>query len=299
MPNTLIHLGVQGLLTQAAFPKIDIRLVFLSCVIPDLPWIMQRAIHAIGFDIDRIDLFLRSNIQASLAFSLIFCFAISILTFQRRLSFAILASGCFLHLLLDATQIKWGHGILLFAPFNWDLLSFSWFWPEHSVFILLSLLSLLFVCWSWHRLHFSPLLAPLKLKRLSAAAFFLLVYFLAPGFFTESLHQSNSLQTQTIADLKEHSGQEILLDRTSINKLENGEITVRLENGHQILLSGISNETTGLVSIRGTVVDQYHIYVKEIHSHPTFLRLFWSLLGLGLTLAIFIHSFRKGIFMKT
>ena len=299
MPNTLIHLGVQSLVSKAIFPKIDIRLVFLSCVIPDFPWIIQRAIHAIDPDIDRIDLFLRSNVQASLIFSLIFCFAISTLAFRRRLSFLILASGCIFHLLLDATQIKWGHGILLFAPFNWDLLSFSWLWPEHNIFTLLSFLSLFFVFWSWHRLHFTPLLAPLRIKRLSAAIVALLIYFLAPGFFTESLHQSNSLQTQTIANLKAHSGQEILLDRTPLVQLENGNTSVRLENGNKIQLSGIIKETTGLVSIRGIIIDQHRINVVEIHAHPPFLRIFWSLLGLCLTLMIFIHSFKKGIFEKT
>jgi len=299
VPNTLIHLGVQSFVSKAIFPKIDIRLVFLSCVIPDFPWIIQRAIHAIDPDIDRIDLFLRSNVQASLVFSLIFCFAISTLAFRRRLSFVILASGCIFHLLLDATQIKWGHGILLFAPFRWDLLSFSWLWPEHNIFTLLSFLSLFFVFWSWHRLHFTPLLAPLRIKRLSAAIVALLVYFLAPGLFTESLHQSNSLQTQTIANLKAHSGQEILLDRTPLVQLENGNTSVRLENGNLIRLSGIVKETAELVSIRGTIIDQHHINVVEIHAHPPFLRIFWSLLGLCLTFMIFIHSFKKGIFEKT
>ena len=70
MPNTLIHIGVQGLIYRTLSKEFDLRYVLLACVIPDLPWIMQRLVRAVAPGVDRIDLVLYSGVQSSLFFCL-------------------------------------------------------------------------------------------------------------------------------------------------------------------------------------------------------------------------------------
>ena len=47
MPNTLAHLGVQALVTRTLLPRAELRWIALGCVIPDLPWIAQRALRTL------------------------------------------------------------------------------------------------------------------------------------------------------------------------------------------------------------------------------------------------------------
>ena len=48
MPNTLVHLGVQGLGNRLISTEIDLKWVFLGCIIPDLPWIVRRTLIALA-----------------------------------------------------------------------------------------------------------------------------------------------------------------------------------------------------------------------------------------------------------
>ena len=80
MPNTLAHIGIQGLASKALFRKADLKWVYIGLIIPDVPWIAQRLIRIFPFDVDLYDLRLYFIIQASLIFCLILSFALASLT---------------------------------------------------------------------------------------------------------------------------------------------------------------------------------------------------------------------------
>ena len=130
MPNTLVHLGIQGLGNRLVSTRIDLKWVFLGCIIPDLPWIFRRVIIGLNSAIDRYDVLLYSAVQASLLFCLLLALACALVSEKPRLVFAILAVNSLIHLLLDAVEIKWGNGVLLLAPLNWQLLNFNLVWPD-------------------------------------------------------------------------------------------------------------------------------------------------------------------------
>ena len=71
MPNTLVHLGVQSVSTKALPREADFKWIAVGCIIPDVPWIIQRIILAAGTGIDRFELVLYATAQASFFSSLI------------------------------------------------------------------------------------------------------------------------------------------------------------------------------------------------------------------------------------
>ena len=84
MPNTLAHLGVQGILTRAVIREADTKWIFLGALIPDFPWIARRAILFLFPQVNFIDLRLYTIAQASLAGCLLLATAISLLTYKNR-----------------------------------------------------------------------------------------------------------------------------------------------------------------------------------------------------------------------
>ena len=72
MPNTLAHLGIGGATTRAVITKADLKWVYLSCVIPDMPWILQRTAHIFFPQVSPYDLRLYVIVQSTLLFSYYF-----------------------------------------------------------------------------------------------------------------------------------------------------------------------------------------------------------------------------------
>ncbi len=144
MPNTLAHLGLQGILTRAVIRKADIKWIFLGALIPDFPWIARRAILIVFPQVDAIDLRLYTIAQSSLAGCLLIAIAISLLTYKPFRIFIILAMNSFLHLLIDALQTKWGNGVHLLAPASWHTWNLGYFWPETMVTYTLTVLGVIY-----------------------------------------------------------------------------------------------------------------------------------------------------------
>ena len=142
MPNTLAHLGVQTLISKGSCRSADFKWIAVGCILPDIPWIMQRIIHTLVPGVNSIDLRLYAIIQASLFFSVLLSGAISLLAKDSSKIFLILAGNSFLHLLLDALQIKWANAVHLLAPFSWQATGFNLFWPEQIPTHLMTLLGL-------------------------------------------------------------------------------------------------------------------------------------------------------------
>ena len=133
MPNTLVHLGVQSVSTKALFKEADFKWIAIGCIIPDVPWIIKRIIILSGLGIDFYDLTQYTIVQASLLFSLILCGTIALVCASPYRIFLILAFNAFIHLMLDAMQIKWANGVHFLAPFSWEMTNFNLLWPESGI----------------------------------------------------------------------------------------------------------------------------------------------------------------------
>ena len=77
MPSTLVHLAAQGWISRALFRKADAKWVFLGLLIPDIPWIIQRAIRFLPIAPDPYTLKLYGLVQSSLAFGLLLAAAMA------------------------------------------------------------------------------------------------------------------------------------------------------------------------------------------------------------------------------
>ena len=149
MPNTLAHVGVQVAISRALWRDAELRWISLGCVIPDLPWIAQRAITTLLPQIDPYEMRFYAVAQASLAVSLVACAGFALLSRRPRHLFLLLSVNAVLHLLLDALQTKWANGVHLFAPFSWTIWNAGWFWPESPWTWFLTALGLGAFAWLW------------------------------------------------------------------------------------------------------------------------------------------------------
>jgi hypothetical protein len=151
MPNTLVHFAAQGAASRGLWPRLDARWIYLGCLLPDLPWILRRAVVGLGIPVDVFDLRLYTMALASLAGTLLLCAALAVATAAPRLVLAVLGTNALLHLLLDATELKFGNGVHLAAPFSWRMTSFELLPGESSVYVVLAAAGALLVVWELTR----------------------------------------------------------------------------------------------------------------------------------------------------
>ena len=90
MPNTLAHFGIQGVVGGALLRSADAKWVFLGCVIPDVPWILQRVVRTVVNGVDPYDLRLYAIAQASFVGCLFLCGVFSAVSDKPRKVFTIL-----------------------------------------------------------------------------------------------------------------------------------------------------------------------------------------------------------------
>lgn len=291
MPNTLVHLGVQGLASRSIAPDVDLRIVYLACVVPDVPWILQRAAITLAPDVDRAELMLRGGVQSSLLFCLILSASLA-LTMRRSLAaFTVLAIGSLFHLLLDITQIKWGRGAILFAPFDWQLVSLDWAWPENPIFQLATIASLGFVVLTWRSVDHREVLRGWSAKRHLAALGLLAVYAAAPAYLTGELLAADVYYSQTLSDSTDRTGKPVAFDRAPISVNGEGIAEVELYTGERLHITGVDPREGSLVSVRGIFSGEKTIRADEAHFHPPHTRIAASIAGLALVLAIWMQSF--------
>ncbi len=151
MPNILAHCGVQGVLSHALIKDASPAWITVGCLIPDLPWIFVRIASEFIPHAWSYDLRLYAIVQATLGLSLVLSAGIALFSPRPTLVFRILALNVILHLLLDASQIKWANGVHFFAPFSWTLHNWGWFWPESLTTILCTVLGVIYLLWATRR----------------------------------------------------------------------------------------------------------------------------------------------------
>ncbi|HNP61253.1 MAG TPA: hypothetical protein PKM72_10455 [Nitrospirales bacterium] len=293
MPNTLAHIGVQGLLNQAVKPGIDPKLVCMGCLLPDIPWIFQRVLMGLVPGSDPYTIRLYCIAQASLFVTLILCGALAFLTRTPRAVFLILGVNVLLHLVLDALQTKWANGVHLFAPLSWDLWNVGLFWPESLPTYIMTAGGLFYIGWQWRKGISQPLpislLSPFKL---AISASLLILYFALPFVLLEGPRNANNHFVRTLEETAARPGRLLELDRPSYVKTPSGDM-IGLFNGEQIGTTQQILDHSATVSVRGRFVTPTQLDVLEFHEHSSWFRDTGSYLGILLLFGMWLGAFLK------
>lgn len=287
MPNTIAHFAMNGLFTRAVISNTDFKWIYLSCVIPDLPWILQRIIRLFPVSIDLYDLRAYRIAQPSLLICIFLCMSFALLAKQRNKVFIILIISCSLHLLLDAVQIKWTNGVQLFAPINWSLLRFDFFWPESLGSYLLTGAGLLYLVINI-RMSIQPNCNEFmsSMKFLSLSGVMLLAWLVLPIAYIPSVYAANNHYIDTLKNVQHSVGKKIEIDRNVFVQSNDG-YKIKTAFGEFIALDNIQAENGALISLQGKLIDNHTIRVDMYHTH-TRLRNYASMLNLTFVLLIWL-----------
>ena len=290
MPNTLAHIGVQTIATKAVDHTIDVKWIAVGCIIPDIPWIMQRIVHWLVPGIDFITLRAYAMVQASLFFCLLLSGALCLFACNKKKLFWVLSGNSLLHLLLDSLQIKWANGVHLLAPFSWQLTSFDFFWPEHWITKVLSLLGcvvLLVFAFSDRHQKLDLVIKPLNTL---FACLLLLLYLATPPLFIDGPFASNNHFIQTLRDLDTRPGKSFAIDR---GRYDPQASTIEIFTGETLLIDTIPVAEKTKISLQGSFQDRNTVTVTAYHVHSS-QRDSYSFVGLFAVLTIWLLAiFRK------
>ncbi len=286
MPNTLTHIGVQTPLTKLGIPQAPLQWIVTACLIPDIPWIMQRILLQLP-GMDPLQLRLYTATQASFFYCLTLSLALAMLAGKSKQIFFILSTNSLLHLLLDASQIKWGNGVNFFAPFSWHTTHFNLIWPEHYLNTFFTVLGLIALAALWPKaIQNKNLLQKPDKRKAACAAVCFVVYFGSPPLFAHSAYEANIHYSQTLKDMERRSGKKIELDRTRYNTESN---TVESLVDTHFKIANPDGFSSGTISIRGHFQDKETIKIDEFHCHKT-SRDYASYVGLLLALLLWSHT---------
>jgi hypothetical protein len=290
VPNTLVHFAVQGAASHAFWRRLDARFVYLGCLLPDLPWILRRAVVGFGLPVDVFDLRLYTMGLASLAVTLLLAAAIAAVTRAPRQVFAVLGVNALLHLLLDATEVKFGNGVHLFAPLSWRMTSFDLVAGESPVYLVLTLAGALLVAWEILRPRGTAVAFALGRRRLAGAAALLAAYLLAPLPFLGAIEDSGSYSVKTLREVDARPGRPVSLDRTGFEATPAGGF-VQLWTGERVRATGPLPAHDALVSLHGTFLTPEVLRVDRLVEHRR-NRDWPSYLGLALLSLVFLRGSR-------
>ncbi len=280
MPNTLIHFAAQGAASRGLWRRLDPRWIYLGCLLPDVPWILRRAVVGLGLPVDPFDLRLYTMALASLAGTLLLCAGLAAVTAAPRLVFAVLGTNALFHLLVDACEVKWGNGVHLLAPFSWRLTSFELVAGEGGHVLALSMAGALLVAWELVRPSPARLGFVLRPRRIAAAGALLAVYVLAPLPFLRAVEESDSYSVKTLRERAERPGRPIGIDRTDFESTADGGM-LELWTGERLRTTGATPDHDARVSLRGTFLGPDLLRIDRFVEHR--LQRDWpSYLALGL-----------------
>lgn len=285
MPNTLTHAGAQGLVSRMAAPDMDLKWVYLGCVIPDVPWILQRAARVLVPGVDPYLLRSYVIIQASLLGCLVFSGAVALLARKFWKTFAVLGGNAVLHLVLDATQTKWGNGVNFLAPFSWDVTNWGLFWPESIPTYGLTVLGLIYIGWHWEdSMKDVPGLIWPSGSRLGGIVVLVGIYFLGPLFLLQEPIDADAHSLKVLHEEERRAGRTVEIDRARYAKSRDEDVLQHY--GGQVQVKGVDIQPPATMSIRGTFVESDTLRVTELHVHTGGFRDYPSYLGLALIAAI-------------
>jgi hypothetical protein len=286
MPNTLAHIGLQAPLTRLGIKKAPLQWIALGCIIPDIPWIVQRILLLIP-GINRVSLNLYATTQASLVFCLVLSMALAMLSSNCRKIFLILATNSLLHLLLDASQTKWGNGANFWVPFSWQTTNFAMFWPEHfSTYLFTAMGAVaLFIYWP-KATHTSPFLKRPNTARTACLSCCLILYCLSPILFLNAAYEANTHSSKTLTGPEPRTGKLLELDRARYSTTKQ---SLRCYSGEELSIANPPPNASSFLSIRAQFLNEKTLQLTEYHYHRI-NRDYASYTGLLLTLLLWTHT---------
>ena len=290
MPNTIAHLGLQGLVTRSLIRNADLKWIYLACLIPDIPWILRRSAAAVFPDAWLFDLHLYAIVQSSLLFCLLLSGALAVWSSRSGTVFAIMALGSVLHLLIDATQTKWGNGVHFLAPFSWELLNFGWYWPEDAPTYLLSALGLGYVVVMWRKEP--PAAEDLVIPRgrpLAIGSLCLILYLFAPVLFLSGPYEADNHAAKALEPGADRTGLVVTFDRNRLTR-EDGVTMILAYTNETVILKGADDVSPGSVSIKGRFLDNEVVEIEAIHQHTGRLRNIQSYAGIGIVALVWLWA---------
>ncbi|HOW97024.1 MAG TPA: hypothetical protein P5567_07860 [Kiritimatiellia bacterium] len=290
MPSTLVHLGAQGIVSKAVFRKADLKWVFLGLVIPDVPWILQRAIRVLPFTPNPYDLKLYGVVQSSLAFCLLLGAALALLSSSFWKTWAALAFNSLLHLLLDAAEQKGGNGVFLFAPASWRMTDWDLLPAEGWAVTLLTALGVAVGLWGLYQQVRAPAgpIPPLRSRLLLAAAAGLAAYGLLPLAFIEGPLEADAFSIRTLKDVERRPGRAAAFDRAVFLPEDGGRL--RLFSGEVLRVEGISLDRQALVTAGGVFLAPDRFRADRWVAHTPRYRDAATGLGLAFGAAMWLHA---------
>jgi hypothetical protein len=260
---------------------VDPRWILLGCVVPDLPWIANRALLYAFPRIDAHELRLYVIVQASLLCCLLLCAALAALAERWRPVFLVLSANALLHLLLDAVQTKWGNGVHLLAPWSWQPWNLELFWPESVPTYALTALGLGFGLWVLRFSYRHPITVVWPSRRRVAAALALLIAYLAlPALLRQGPEAADSHSVRTLDQRGDRAGRRVAFDRAWLRRLDDGRALIG-RGDDEIAVRGRLPDRSARISARGRFLDPDTLLVEEFHEHVGWPRDLASYVGLG------------------
>ena len=294
MPNTLAHIAVNSISTKIIIRNSELLWIYIGCIIPDIPWIIRKLVTFILPSINGYDLQAYAIIQSSLLFSIIMSLAFAFISTSKKRTFLILALGSLLHLIFDLLQIKWANGVILFAPFSWEMINFGLFWPENIINYIITSLGLVYFMVNWKKVKIEKLPITIKYKSTILSVLLIVCYLSAPLLFIQNIYSANSHYVRTLKDIELREGNYIELDRKSIlyNKLSNS-YWIYSFNQDLIELSNLNSAESSRISVKGYFETNDRIKVSEFHENWDQFRDGASYIGLFLIFLIWINAVLK------
>lgn len=291
MPNTLAHLGVNGIFSRSVIKDADLILIYIGAVIPDIPWILQRIIPIFSPNVNLYDLRLYSIILASLFFSLIFSGFLSILFENRKKVFLIFTLGSLLHLLLDSAETKWGNGVHFFAPFSWEIFNAGFFWPESIAVYLVTALGLLYVLTFWKKsINVKFYFSDFNYIKLVLALLLLTIYFLLPLSFMATVENADNHFIKTLRDKENRVGKYFEVDRGELVNEKNGDkFLTPFKEKYEIANRDFALSAT--MSLKAKFISESEIEILDYHLHSN--RDVFSYIGLFIITLILVFALIK------
>ncbi|MEY8800933.1 hypothetical protein AB9K35_11520 [Leisingera sp. XS_AS12] len=284
MPNALAHIGIHALITRGLVRKASMGWILVGCLLPDLPWILQRLVRGLPLEISPYDLRTYMVVQSAFALCLVAAGALACLSTRPLRTGLVLALGCLVHLLLDATQTKWANGVVLFAPFDWRLLNFGFYWPEDGFALAMTSFGFGYFAWAWLRIrpwHGAAAVPLLPRKRYAAAVCLAAAYMLLPLGLMAPAVQADPHYIGTLRQVEARPGREAGFDRSWVIREPGKAPALQIWTGEQLQLTGLPlPENARRVSVTGSFIQQRTFAVDALHVHPPQRRDIFSYLGL-------------------
>ena len=264
------------------------RWVFLGCVIPDVPWIMRRAINLSPVDPDPYWLMSYATVQASLLFCLVLAAAIALMSRRFWPVVAVLSGNAALHLLLDAVEIKPGNGAHFFAPLSWQHFRFDLLWPHSPLIYAATGLGLLFSTYVLFQYRRQPIAFSLPASaKATTITILIAAYLLTPMWLTSGPYEDDNHFVRTLQEMELRPGQRIEIDRGAY-EINGSAGLVSTFAGEKLRLTGEMPANATAVSLSGVFVDENTVRVEEIQATTERFRSFASIVGLAFVAGVWL-----------